>query len=70
MTDNLPALRPDCDQHGPMSLRSAGTKEQAWCGVWYACTAPRCRNANLLPSPELLASLEQQRAAFEATRAA
>ena len=66
MTANLPACVPQCPQHGPMVLRPGYTPEQRWCGVWYACIAYRCRTEHLLASPELLASLAEQRARFEA----
>jgi hypothetical protein len=61
MSDFLPAVRPSCEKHGVMALRKPGTKEQAFCGTWYECTHehPRCRDSVLLPSPGLLAQLEQ-----------
>lgn len=55
MGDNLPEPIPACRLHGPMTLRPAYTKEQAWCGVWYACTAFRCGRSVLIPSAELRA---------------
>jgi hypothetical protein len=59
------ALRPECPAgHGFMTLRPAAvqTYEQKWCGTWYDCDSamPKCRNAALLPSPELDASLARQ----------
>ncbi|MCX5522632.1 hypothetical protein OG342_07105 [Streptomyces bobili] len=55
--DRLPALRPQCAQHGSMDLRPGLTPEQRWCGAWYACTAPRCQTAALVPSAALRAQL-------------
>lgn len=66
MSDNLPACVPQCRQHGPMALRPGYTSEQRWCGTWYTCTAFRCGTEHLLASPELLASLAEQQARFEA----
>lgn len=55
MSTNLPAERPACPRHGPMTLRKPGTDQQEWCGVWYACD--RCQTAQLIPSAELCRSL-------------
>lgn len=60
MTSNVPAVRPQCAQHGPMELRPGHTAEQSWCGAWYACTAPRCQTAGLIPSMALMAQLASQ----------
>ena len=56
---------PDCvsePEHGQMVIRPAEqqTREQKWCGVWYDCQ--RCHSSRLLPSGELMLSLEVQRA--------
>ncbi|MCU1656135.1 MAG: hypothetical protein JWO57_791 [Pseudonocardiales bacterium] len=60
------AERPVCVKHGPMALRASGTKEQAFCGDWYLCEHTEfgrtCGNTILLPSLELLAQLDNQRA--------
>lgn len=54
MTTTAIAERPTCSKgHGYMDLRTSTTKEQAWCGTWYDCTNPHCRDSVLLPSPEL-----------------
>jgi hypothetical protein len=58
------AVRPACPEHGPMSPRPPGTREQAFCGVWYRCAAFRCQYTHLLCSPGLLAQLDQQRTLF------
>jgi hypothetical protein len=63
MTDNLPARRPDCPQHGPMELRPGHTPEQRWTGTWYACSTSRCLNAALIPSRALTTQLTTQAAA-------
>jgi hypothetical protein len=42
------------------------TPEQLWCGTWHDC--PRCRYSLLEKSDELMASLEEQRAAYETSR--
>ena len=46
---------PSCERHGTMELRPASkqTPEQVWCGTWYDCADPWCRNSTLLPSAEL-----------------
>lgn len=57
---------PACEKHGPMTLRTPGTKEQTFCGTWYVCEhaewGQTCGDAALLPSLELLAQLDEQRA--------
>ncbi|GAA2732165.1 hypothetical protein [Streptomyces nogalater] len=51
---------PTCTQHGPMSPRTARTPEQRFTGTWWACIAPRCLNAYLQPSAQLLTQLRHQ----------
>ena len=57
---------PSCEKHGSMTLRTPETKEQAFCGAWYICEhiefGHACGNTALLPSAELLAQLDEQRA--------
>lgn len=56
---------PACEKHGPMATRPPATKEQAFCGTWYACGHVEygrvCRATALLPSPALLRQLAAQR---------
>ena len=53
---------PTCPTHGtPMVLQTPGTPEQKWCGDRYNCGEPRCHTSTLIPSPELEASLAEQR---------
>lgn len=53
---------PEC--HGqPMILRTPTTPEQEWEGDWWDCADPDCTSADLRPSPELAAFLDEQRAA-------
>ena len=63
---------PICGKHGPMTQRTPGTKEQAFCGTWYVCEHTEfeqvCGDTILLPSPELLAQLDEQRANFAAAK--
>jgi len=60
-TETVPI--PACDKHGPMTLVEPGTKEQAFCGTWYACQnpRPRCGDSVLLMSRELITQLDEQR---------
>jgi len=56
---------PKCPRgHGYMVLVPAWTPEQAWVGVHYRCapSPANCMCSVILPSPELTASLERQRA--------
>jgi hypothetical protein len=63
--ETLPADAPTCpsEGHGRMMPRSLTTQtyEQMFCGVWFDCTQPRCRNSRLSVSPELAHQLGQQR---------
>lgn len=68
-TPNLPACRPVCPSspdHGVMTYRPGATREQEWCGTWYRCEW--CTSSVLLPSPALLAHLDEQQRAAEARR--
>ncbi len=48
---------PTCpsEGHGQMVPRSLETQtyEQTFCGTWFDCTQPRCRNSRLTVSREL-----------------
>lgn len=63
---------PACRKHGPMTLRTPGTKEQAFCGTWHVCEhtefGQTCGYTILLASAELLAQLDEQRASFAAAK--
>jgi hypothetical protein len=48
--------------HGQMAIRIGHqTKEQRFCGTWYDCQHPGCRNSVLLPSKELRAQWASMR---------
>lgn len=52
-----------------MEIRKPGTREQAFCGIWYDCYV--CHSSVLFTSRELDAQLANQRAAIaRATQAA
>lgn len=76
MTANLPEPVPHCEKHGPMTLRPLAeqSKETAWCGAWYDCRfaehGHECSRSTLIPSKELRAQLDDQRAARAARVAA
>jgi hypothetical protein len=57
---------PTCGKHGGMAVKTPRTKEQAFCGTWYICEhtawGHACGYTTLLPSLELLAQLDEQRA--------
>lgn len=56
-TSEHTADTPACsaEGHGPMVPRPVAgqTYEQQFCGIWYDCGQPRCRNSRLLASREL-----------------
>lgn len=54
---------PKCPRHGAMSPRPIERQnaETRWCGAWFDCADPHCGRSVLLPSPELAASLREQR---------
>lgn len=55
-------MTPECQTHKiPMVPRAPGTPEQKWCGQWFQCPDGRCTNSALIPSPDLEASLAEQR---------
>lgn len=60
---------PTCEKHGPMVTRPPTTKEQAFCGTWYACGhveyGHTCRATALIPSSGLLDQLAEQRRATQ-----
>lgn len=51
---------PVCSAHprAPMVRRpdERQTEDQRWCGVWYDCATPGCRNSALVPSREHIAA--------------
>lgn len=59
--DSQPEIagEPQCSKHGPM-VEAPGWSS---CGTWHTCPHPGCYNAHLWPSPELDASLAEQRTA-------
>ena len=69
MTSTALETLPACRIHGRMTVRPGQTPEQAFCGTWYVCTGLNCRNAHLIPSPGLLAQLDEQRARLAASSA-
>jgi hypothetical protein len=54
---------PECPTHKIQMVPRApgGTPEQKWCGQWFDCPEGRCLNTGLINSPELEASLAEQR---------
>lgn len=64
--ERLPVC-PSNPAHGRLALWPAGSREQAWCGAWYRCTAPRCYSASLYPSRELRAHNADQAVRFVAS---
>lgn len=45
----------------PMVGRPGTTPEQRWCGEWFDCSRPGCRNSELIASAELASAHAAQR---------
>jgi hypothetical protein len=54
---------PACGKHRELMTRrpdSQMSREQRWCGAWYDCPRPGCRDSALVPSADLLDLLGEQ----------